>query len=77
MTSEDARSANDGILLARMLARESLVPDLVRLLDSPDANLRRMAKSAIESIVDLRRFKEQARKLVPEAESVEAPADGG
>jgi HEAT repeat protein len=51
-----------GIETAKLLGREELLPDLAGLLDSMDATVRTAAKEAIDSIVALRKLKEEARR---------------
>jgi len=50
-----------GIHLAGSLGREDLVPDLTKLLDSMDVDLRTKAKEAIDSIRDVVRIKNEQK----------------
>jgi hypothetical protein len=58
LASED--HAMNGVDAAKSLGREDLLPDLAKLLDSMNAPLRQKAREAIDSIVELRRLKEEA-----------------
>ncbi len=51
-----------GINMAKSLGREELLPDLARALDSMDEDVRQHAREAIDSIVELRRLREEARR---------------
>ncbi|MHC4862264.1 MAG: hypothetical protein ACYTDY_19460, partial [Planctomycetota bacterium] len=52
-----------GVTLAKRLGREELLPDLAKLLDSMHEETRTMAKSAIDSILELKRIKTEADNL--------------
>lgn len=60
LLAADDREANvQGILLARRLGRDALLPALARLLDSLDAHLRDQALAAIQAIRELGRLRDQ------------------
>ncbi|MCZ6785752.1 MAG: hypothetical protein O7E54_01175 [Planctomycetota bacterium] len=62
LTATDAALVKAGITMARGLGREELVPDLLKKLDSMHADLRSKARTAIDSILELRRIKEEVRR---------------
>lgn len=62
LASPEPQFVSWGVQLAQGLGRDELLPDLARLLDSMDVNVRVGAKSAIDSIVALRKLKDEARR---------------
>jgi len=62
LAAADAGLVRAGIKMARGLGREELVPDLLAKLDSMHADLRTEARNAIDSILELRRIKEEVRR---------------
>ena len=49
-----------GIFIAKSLGREELIPPLVTLLDSMDAQTRASAKDAIDAILEVKRIRDEA-----------------
>jgi hypothetical protein len=62
LAAADARHVLSGINASMSLGREELLPSLAGALDSMNATVRQKAKEAIDSIVELRRLREEARK---------------
>jgi hypothetical protein len=58
----DTRHVLSGISASMSLGREELLPALAGALDSMNATVRQKAKEAIDSIVELRRLREESRK---------------
>ncbi len=62
LMATEPRHIKLGISLAQSLAKEVLKPELIGLLDSPDANIRNAAKAALKSIAEWSKFKEAMKK---------------
>jgi hypothetical protein len=64
LASGRSETIRTGIRLARSLGREEMVPKLLGLLDSMDRQIRTEAKEAIDSILELRRIKDEVQHRV-------------
>lgn len=64
IASEDQAIALPGIAAAASLGREELLPALAKKLDSLDASIRTQAKQAMDSILELRKLKEETRARI-------------
>lgn len=62
VTSGRTDTILSGIAIARSIGREELIPKLLALLDSMDPTIRGEAKTAIDSILALRRIKEEVHQ---------------
>jgi hypothetical protein len=67
LASPDREFVERGIVLAQSLGREEMIPHLLGKLDSMDAEVRTRAREAIDSILELRRIKEEVAKRIAEA----------
>jgi hypothetical protein len=72
LASPDRPLVLQGIELARSLGRDKLVPALLAKLDSMDSEVRTKAREAIDSILELKRIKDEVAQRIRDQKLEEA-----